>query len=645
VARAERCAARRGSRRGTIHGAIHGTLHGTIHGAIHGAATEETMHDLVFRGATLVDGTGAPACIADVAVDGGLVSAVRRRGPASLPGFERIDTPFAARPDAGPVGTGRREIDAHGLMLTPGFVDIHTHYDGQATWDAQLAPSSVHGVTTAVFGNCGVGFAPLRPNMIDLLINIMEGVEDIPGTVLAEGIPFGWETFPEYLDALDRLPHAIDIGAQVPHAALRCYVMGERGGDHAQRPTPRERDEMARLLVEALGAGALGLSTSRTVKHRARDGRPTPSLSAEEAELLALARAMRCAGRGVLVVNSDFGPGEFEVLEAAARASGRPLSLLLIQVDRAPTLWRETLDAIHAARAGGVDVNAQVGSRAIGVLLGLEATLNPFGTHPAWAPLAALPHAGRVARLRADAALRARLVDERPRDASTLTIGGMLERAFEMGRVPDYEPAPGTSIAARARESGRSPWALALDALLADEGRGLLLHPFENYTGGDLEVVRTMLEDDATVMGVGDGGAHVGTICDGSGPTFLLTHWARDRSRGRRIALERLVRKQTLDSARAYGLHDRGVVVPGMRADLNLIDPGGLTLHRPRIEHDLPAGGRRFLQSATGYRHTFVAGVETLRDDLPTGATPGRLVRAGGQAAGGTPAKASTSSR
>jgi N-acyl-D-aspartate/D-glutamate deacylase len=585
------------------------------------------MHELVIRGATLVDGTGAPACIADVAIDGDTIAAVHRHGAATLPGVEQVDARHATRGGTMPIGRGGREIDAGGLLLTPGFVDIHTHYDGQATWDAQLAPSSVHGVTTAVFGNCGVGFAPLRPGGIDQLIGIMEGVEDIPGTVLAEGIPFGWESFPEYLDALERLPHAIDIGAQVPHAALRCYVMGERGGDHAERPTPRERDEMARLLDEALCAGALGLTTSRTVKHRAADGRPTPSLTADEAELMALARAMRRAGRGVLEVNSDFGAGDFDVLAAAARAAGRPLSLLLIQVDRAPALWRETLDQIHAARASGLEVTGQVGSRAIGVLLGLEATLNPFGTHPAWAALEALPLAERVARLHADAALRARLVDERPQDGKTRMIGGMLERAFEMGAVPDYEPDPADSIAARARAQGRSPWALALDVLMADGGRGVLLHPFENYTGGDLEVVRTMLEDEATVMGVGDGGAHVGTICDGSGPTFLLTHWARDRRRGPRIALERLVRKQTLDSARAYGMRDRGVVAAGMRADLNLIDLAGLVLHRPWIEHDLPAGGRRFLQSATGYRHTFVAGVETLRDDRPTGATPGRLVR------------------
>jgi N-acyl-D-aspartate/D-glutamate deacylase len=594
-----------------------------------------SSHELVIRGATLVDGTGTPACIADVAIDGGMISAVHRRGPAVLEGVQcvpRSASDAAAASGSAPnaPGRGHREIDAQGLLLTPGFVDVHTHYDGQATWDAQLAPSSVHGVTTAVFGNCGVGFAPLRPGGEDFLINLMEGVEDIPGSVLSEGIPFNWESFPEYLDALERLPHAIDIGAQVPHSALRVYAMGDRGGDHAEQPTERERQLMGDLLESSLRAGALGLTTSRTIKHKARDGRHTPSLSASEDELLSLARAMRRAGRGVIEVNSDFGPGEFEIMEQAARISGRPLSILLIQVDRAPNLWRETLDQIHAARAKGLDVNAQVGSRCIGVLIGFQATLNPFGGHPAWREhLEGLSPADRLTRLRGDAGLRRRLIDERPDNKVTRLMAGMLDRAFEMAAVPDYEPdVQRDSIATRARDRGVSTWEIALEVLMQDEGNGLLMHPFENYTHGDLEVIRAMLEDDATVMGVGDGGAHVGTICDASGPTFLLTHWARDRRRGPRIALERLIRKQTLDSARSYALFDRGRIAAGLRADLNLIDLQGLTLHRPYMAYDLPAGGRRFLQSATGYRHTFVAGVETLCNDRPTGAQPGRLVRA-----------------
>jgi N-acyl-D-amino-acid deacylase len=587
-------------------------------------------HDLVIRNATLVDGSGEAACIADVAVNGDRIQAIHRRGRASLKGVATVGSDPARdrSPEGEAIGRGRREIDAQGLLLTPGFVDVHTHYDGQATWDSQLAPSSVHGVTTAVFGNCGVGFAPMRPGTQDFLINLMEGVEDIPGSVLAEGIPFNWESFPEYLDALESLPHAIDIGAQVPHAALRCYAMGERGGDHAEVPTEAERTLMGQLLEEALRAGALGLTTSRTIKHKARDGRNTPSLSANEDELVSLARAMRRAGTGVIEVNSDFGPGEYEIMEQACRESGRPLSILLIQVDRAPQLWRDTLDQIHASRARGLAVNAQVGSRGIGVLLGLQASLNPFGFHPAWRQeLAGLDHAARVRRLQADAELRRILTEEIPDNTGTRYIAGMLERAFVMDAIPDYEPEARDAIAHQARQSGRSVWALTLEALLADGGDGLLMHPFENYTHGDLEVVRAMLDDDATVMGVGDGGAHVGTICDASGPTFLMTHWARDRRRGARLPLERLIRKQTLDSALSYGLHDRGLIAPGLRADLNLIDLEGLRLPRPVMIHDLPAGGKRFLQGVQGYRHTFVAGVETRFNDAPTGELPGRLVR------------------
>ena len=562
------------------------------------------MHDLVIRGATVIDGTGAEARVADVAVDGGLISAVGDK-----------------------VGPGRREIDAKGLLLIPGWVDIHTHYDGQATWDPYLTPSSWHGVTTAVFGNCSVGFAPVRPGNEPYLINLMEGVEDIPETVLAEGIDFRWESFPEYLDVLASTPRIMDIGAQVPHAALRYYVMGERGADFAEAPSAAEIDRMGALLEASLEAGALGFTTSRTVKHRAADGRLTPGYGAEEAELTGLAQAMKRAGAGVMEVNSDFGDGDFARLRAAAEIAGRPLSVLLVQVDQAPNLWRETLDQVGAACADGLEVTAQVGSRPIGMLMGLEATTHPFTTHPLWQEMSELSPKQRFARISGEPELRRCLVEERPDDEHVQWMDKVLRRTFELDDAVDYEPAPEQSIAARAKAQGRDPFDLALELLLANDGQALLLHPFENYCAGDLEVVKEMLEDPNTVCGVADAGAHVGIICDASSPTSLLTHWGRDRSRGERLPLELLVRKQARDTARTYGLLDRGVSATGYKADLNLIDFDALRLLRPELVYDLPAGGRRIIQKAVGYRHTFVSGVEVMRDGKATGELPGQLLR------------------
>ncbi len=564
------------------------------------------MHDLVIRNGIVVDGTGDPAVRADVAVEGGAIVAVG---------------------DPGTLGAARRDVDADGQLVLPGWVDIHTHYDGQATWDPFLTPSSWHGVTTTVFGNCGVGFAPVRRGTEPFLINLMEGVEDIPGTVLSEGIDFCWETFPAYLDALASTPKVMDIATQIPHGALRFFVMGERGGDHAEVPTPAEIAEMGRLVVEALEAGALGFSTSRTTKHRAKDGRPTPSLSAGDPELDGIAEAMAVAGKGVLQANSDFGPGEYEILTRMARISGRPLSFLLLQVDNAPDLWRTTLEQIHRSRAEGLMVRGQVGVRPIGVMMGLDATVHFFVTHPAYRTVADLPLAERVARLRADRELRRRLIEERPEDSFSTWMAQAINRTFELGDPPDYEPAPEQAISRRAERAGISPWELALDLLLADDGRALLLHPFENYCDGDLEVVRTMLADPYTVCGLADGGAHVATICDASAPTFLLMHWARDRTRGERLPLELLVHKQTAATAASYGLFDRGVVAPGYRADLNVVDLAGLGLAPPQIRRDLPAGGRRLVQRSVGYRHTFVAGDEVARDGEATGALPGGVVR------------------
>ena len=562
------------------------------------------MLDLVIRNGTVIDGSGAPRRVVDVAVQDGKIAAV---GPR--------------------LGAAKREVDAAGLIVTPGFVDIHTHYDGQATWDPFVTPSSWHGVTTTVFGNCGVGFAPVRPGQSDYLINLMEGVEDIPGTVLSEGVKFNWESFPQYLDALASMNRAVDIAAQLPHGALRFYVMGDRGAEHAEIPAEREIEEMARLTEEALRAGAMGFTTSRTIKHKARDGRFTPTLSAREAELLGIARGMKRAGRGILQVNSDFGPGEFEALDAAAALAGRPLSCLLVQVDAQPKLWRETLARIHGVRKAGRAANAQVGSRPIGVIMGLETTAHPFASHPAWLEMRKLSPAERYARLMSDAEWRRRLVDAPAGSGSRAFMAEAFHKMFPIGERPDYEPDAKNSIAALAERSNRTPAAVALEEMMAREGKGLLMLPFENYAYGSLDVVREMITDPATVLGVADGGAHVGVICDASSPTSLLTLWSRDRTRGPKLGLEFLVAKQTRGTAEAYGLLDRGLLAPGHKADINVIDFDALSLKRPEVVYALPAGGRRLIQRASGYRHTFVSGVETIRNDEFTGERPGRLVR------------------
>ena len=561
------------------------------------------MFDLLIKGGTVVDGTGAKARTADVAIEDGIVAAVGSVG-----------------------GAARRTIDADGALVLPGWVDIHTHYDGQATWDPELTPSSLHGVTTTVFGNCGVGFAPVRPGSEPYLINLMEGVEDIPGTVLAEGVDFRWESFPEYMDVVAETPRTMDVGTQVPHGVLRFYVMGDRGADHEAAPTGDEIAEMRDLAEAALRAGALGISTSRTTKHKAADGRMTPGLSAEQAELFGLADAMRGAGAGVFQCNTDFGPGEYGILEAVARRSGRPLSVLLLQIDREPGRWRETLDSIARSNRAGMEVRGQVGCRPIGVMMGLDTSMNPFATHPAWQPLVALAPAARLAAL-GDAGLRRRLVEERPTDSYTRFIAYGLSRASEFTPGFDYEPLPAETIEARAEAAGRSPWDLALETMRKAGGNGLLFFPFENYSDGNLGVVRELLMSPHTVCGLGDGGAHVATLCDAGYPTFLLSYWARDRVKGPGLPLEHLVHKQTAATARSYGLHDRGQLAPGFRADVNVVDFDALRVTRPEIVYDLPAGGKRLVQGAEGYLHTFVAGVEVRSMGEFTGARPGRLLR------------------
>ncbi len=568
-------------------------------------------HDLVIRGGFLCDGTGEAGREADIAVDGGTISQV---GPVT--------------------GRGREEIDAKGLVVTPGFVDIHTHYDGQASWGDALTPSSLHGVTTAVMGNCGVGFAPCRPDDRDRLIRLMEGVEDIPFPVLAEGLPWNWESFPDYLDALGERSFDIDLAAQLPHAALRVFVMGERGANR-EEASAEDITEMARLARAAIEAGALGFSTSRTLNHRTSDGQPTPTLTASEAELSGIADGLKAAGRGVLQFVSDFNDPQKEaaMLRRIVERSGRPLSVSLAQSDLAPEGWRALLGAIEGAVADGLPMRAQVAGRPVGVLLGLELTLNPFSAHPVYKAIAGQPLAGRLAALR-DPDFRTRLLaDEPATDNPFLKV--MLRsfgKMFTLDAVPDYEPEASRTIEAIAAARGVSCEEAALDAMLDDDGRGMLYLPFLNYAQGSLDPSHRMLASEATLPGLSDGGAHVGMICDGSFPTSMLTHWTRDRTRGPKFPLEWVVMRQTRDTAHWVGLDDRGIVAPGFRADLNVIDHAGLTLRKPHVVHDLPAGGRRLMQTADGYVATIVAGQVVYRDGEPTGARPGRLVR-GPQAA------------
>jgi N-acyl-D-aspartate/D-glutamate deacylase len=570
------------------------------------------MHDLVLRGGEVIDGTGAPARTADVAIDGDRITEVGRCGP------------------------GRREVDASGLLVTPGFVDIHTHYDAQATWDPFLTPSSWHGVTTVVMGSCGVGFAPVAPDRHAWLIGLMEGVEDIPGAALHEGIRWGWESFPEYLDALEGTARALDIGAQVPHGALRAYVMGERGAKNDEA-TPQDVARMGALVREALEAGALGFSTSRTMLHKSIDGVPVPGTFAGKDELFGIGRAMAAAGHGVFQVASEHArvPAELAWMRELAEETGRPVMFNLSQIDQAPELWREGLALLDAARRDGAPLFAQVAGRAIGIIMTLDGTAHPLALHPSYQAIASLPLAERVLRLQ-DPALRARLLAEEP-----LRLGPFEEfitRCFPRMFLPDaagnvdYEPGPETSVAAVAQRTGRRPLEVALDALLANGGRGLLYFPLFNYAKGDLGLLHELHRHPATLMGLSDAGAHCGAICDGGMPTFMLSHWARDRARGPRLPLEHVVRRQTRDTAAAFGLLDRGVLAPGFRADVNVIDLARLQLRPPELVRDLPAQGRRLLQRAAGYVATITAGQAILEHDELTGALPGRLVR-GPQAA------------
>jgi N-acyl-D-aspartate/D-glutamate deacylase len=564
------------------------------------------MHDLVIRNGTLVDGTGKPAFTGDLAIDGDRITAV------------------GAVPDQ-----GREEVDARGLLVTPGFVDIHTHYDGQVTWDPWLSPSGWHGVTTVVMGNCGVGFAPVRPADRAWLINVMEGVEDIPGSALSEGIRWEWETFPQYLDAIDRAPHALDFAAQVPHSAVRGYVMGTHASEHDDA-TPEQIAAMRDLVAEALRAGALGFSTSRTSLHRTAEGVLVAGTSAAIAELEGIADALGQVGHGVFELADEHTsvPADLAWMERIATRTGRPVVFNLSQTDFGPGVWRKVLDGLEGAAERGAPVYGQVAGRAIGLWMGWRATAHPFALHPGWRALAALPWAERLGRLR-DPAVRAALLADKPAPAGMFEtwLVQAWDKMYPFASPADYEPDPARSVGALARAEGRSPAEVAYDHLTQGDGEGFLYFPLFNYTDGNLDVLRALQLHPRTRMGLSDGGAHCGAICDGGMPTFMLTHWARDRTRGERLPLEWLVRNQTSETADFYGLEDRGRLACGYRADVNVIDLAGLALKPPRLVHDLPAGGRRLIQEAEGYRLTLCAGVVTQRDGSPTGAMPGRLVR------------------
>ncbi len=562
-------------------------------------------HDLVIRGGRVIDGTGAPARNADVAVENGKIVAV---GAIS--------------------GTGRREISAAGAIVTPGFVDIHTHYDGQATWASRMSPSNHHGVTTVVMGNCGVGFAPVKRTDHDLLIELMEGVEDIPGAALHEGLSWDWETFPQYLDYLSQRRFDMDIAAQLPHAALRVYVMGERGANR-EPATAQDIAQMRVLAREAAAAGAIGFSTSRTLNHRSSKGAPTPSLTAEVDELVGIALGLKDADHGVLEMISDFGDldEEFGIVERMSAESGRPISISLAQ-GLSPNGWKKILGRIQSNVGAGRVMRGQVAPRPIGIVLGLSTTLNPLLMRPSYSAVAKLPLPERLAKLK-DPALKAKILAEEPAPAfeRMKRLVGDFDRIWLMNDPPDYEPRPEDAIGPRARALGRAPLEYAYDLLLQHDGRQLLFTPFANYAEFNLDCCREMILSNDCVMGLGDGGAHVGTICDASFSTYLLAHWGRDRTRGERIDLATLVKRQTQDTARAVNLFDRGLIAAGMKADLNIIDFDNLRVRAPEMIKDLPAGGSRLEQRADGYLATIVSGEVTYQNGEPTDALPGRLVR------------------
>ena len=578
------------------------------------AAPQDTaqapLYDLVLRGGTVVDGTGSAARIADVAVSGDRIAAV---GPN--------------------LGRGHEEIDATGLLVTPGWVDIHTHYDGQVTWDPHVTPSGWNGVTTVVMGNCGVGFAPVRPGQEDYLIQLMEGVEDIPGTALTEGIDWKWESFPEYLDALESMPRSVDIGAQIPHGAVRTYVMGDRGARN-EKARPDDIEAMAEIVKQGLEAGGLGFTTSRTILHRAKDGEVVPGTYANDEEILGIGRMLGEVGHGVLEVASDLAPegDELAWMRQLGKETGRPITFACLQNPTDADQWKRLLAVVDEDAAEGGHLRPQVAQRPAGLLFSFDSSLHPFRLKPSFHPFADMDPEERRQRL-ADPEVRRAILAEDSIAGNLGEITKLMTEAWQamypLGDPPNYEPGPEDSIAARAAATGCQPAEFAYDLMLAGE---TIYMPFLGYANGDLEAIREMMTHDRAVFGLSDGGAHCGLICDASMPTFLLTYWARDRKKGERFPIEWIVERQTKRTAEFYGMQDRGVLREGMKADINVIDYEGLHIHAPRMVWDLPASGNRLIQDVDGYRYTIKSGQVTYREGKPTGAMPGALVR-GPQAA------------
>ena len=565
------------------------------------------MYDLIIKNGTVYDGTGEKPYKSDIGVKDGKIEAIGE-----------INEP------------SKKIIDAKDRIVTPGFVDIHTHYDGQVTWDPYLRPSTYHGVTTVVMGNCGVGFSPCKPEERDWLISLMEGVEDIPGTALHEGINWQWESFPEYLDTLENKPLAIDVGTQIPHGAVRAYVMGQRGIDR-EEATPKEIERMSQIVKEAIQAGAFGFSTSRTEKHRDSSGALTPSITAHKNELVSIADSIGELKSGVLQGISDFYDfeSEFDIFKEMSKSSGRPISITVEQMDQRPDWWHQLLDGIEEAQNEGINMYGQVPARATGINMGLTATLNPFLFYPSFYELSKKPLEEKVATMR-DPVFKEKLLSEQP-----VSIGNPLveeitqsfNKMFRLGEPANYEPEPDYSFEAIAKKQKISPQEVAYDCLLEKEGKALIYHPLFNYLPGNLDYVERMLNHPYSISGLGDAGAHCGAISDASFPTTLIQHWGRDRKRGKRIPLEKLISKQTLETSRLLGINDRGVLKEGYKADINIIDFDNLTLHEPEVLYDLPAGGRRLVQKASGYEYTIVSGQVAFKDGEATGALNGRLIR------------------